>query len=59
MSSVLIITTEFNMDASAETSLELNHYEMLEGDALNDYMMVQILVLAFVVFIIIDSLLEI
>jgi hypothetical protein len=58
MSSVLIITTEFNMDASAESSLELNHYEMLERDALGDYMMVRSLVLVFVVFIIIDSLLE-
>jgi hypothetical protein len=57
--SLLTIEAAFMGGSAAEVSLEVNHYEMLEGSALSDYLAVQILVLIFVIFIIIDSVGEI
>ena len=59
LTSVLTWTTEFMADSAAEGSITLEHYEMLEGTDLQGYLAVQIGVLVFVVFIVIDSLNEI
>ena len=59
LTSVLTWTTEFMSDSAAEGSVTLEHYEMLEGDGLQGYMAVQIGVLVFVIFIVVDSFNEI
>ena len=59
LTSVLTWTTEFMADSAAEGSITLEHYEMLEGAGLQGYMAVQIGVLVFVIFIVVDSLNEI
>ena len=58
ITSVLTISAEFFGSAAAELTTKLNHYEMLEGEALDRYVVIQSLVLVFVVFIIIDSMVE-
>jgi hypothetical protein len=42
ITSVLTISTEFMGAAAAELTLQLNHYEMLEGDQLTSYVVVQV-----------------
>ena len=58
ITTVLTISAHFMGAAAAELITQLNHYEMLEGEKLTSYVVVQSVVLVFVVFIIIDSLVE-
>jgi hypothetical protein len=54
MTSVLTITADFLGEAAAKVKVKLDHYEILEGEALDNYLAFQILVLVNIVIMVLD-----